>query len=89
MIWSQALEIYLAIGFGAGVGFLFRGLFTTISSADASEEIMRANLKLDDLVRSRALNRALTEENELLQAELSELNALRRDGGSSLRRNLQ
>lgn len=86
MIWSQALEIYLAIGFGAGVGFLFRGLFTTSSSADASEEIMQATLKLEG---SRALNRALTEENELLQVELSELNALRRDGGSSLRRTLQ
>jgi len=80
-----ALEIYLAMTFGVGAGWLLCALFTTGHRADDAEDIRQAALKLDG---SRALNRTLTEENERLQAELSELNALRRDGWA-LRRNLQ
>ena len=81
-----ALEIYLTMAFGAGVGWLLCAMFTTGRRADDAEYIRQAGLKLDG---SRALNRALTEENERLQAELSELNALRRDGRASLRGTLQ
>jgi len=81
-----ALEIYLTMAFGAGAGFLACALFTTGHRADDAEDIRQAALKLDG---SRALNRALTEENERLQAELSELSALRRDGRASLRGTLQ
>jgi len=82
---TLALEIFLTMAFGAGAGFLAYALFTTGHRADDAEDIRQAALKLDG---SRALNRALTEENERLQAELSELNALRCDGGA-LRRRLQ
>ena len=81
-----ALEIYLATTFGVGAGWLLCAMFTTGRRADDAEDIRQAALKLDG---SRALNRALTEENERLQAELSELNALRRDGRASLRGTLQ
>jgi len=81
-----ALEIYLATTFGVGIGWLACALFTTGHHADDAEDIRQAGLKLDG---SRALNRALTEENERLQAELSELSALRRDGRASLRGTLQ
>ena len=80
-----ALEIYLAMAFGAGAGWLLCALFTTGRRADDAEDIRQVRLKLDG---SRALNRSLTKENERLQAELSELSALRRDGWT-LRRNLQ
>ena len=82
---TLALEIFLTMAFGAGAGFLAYALFTTGHRADDAEDIRQVRLKLDG---SRALNRTLTEENERLQAELSELSALRRDGGA-LRRHLQ
>jgi len=83
-----ALEIYLATTFGAGVGWLACALFTTGRRADEDEPENIRQAMLLKLDGSRALNRALTEENERLQAELSELNALRCDGGA-LRRHLQ
>ena len=84
-----ALEIYLTMAFGAGVEWLACALFTTGHRADEDEPENIRQAMLLKLDGSRALNRALTEENERLQAELSELNALRRDGRASLRGTLQ
>jgi hypothetical protein len=80
-----ALEIYLAMTFGVGAGWLLCALCTVSGRASDAEESRQRELRLEG---SRDLNRTLTEENERLQAELSELNALRRDGGA-LRRHLQ
>lgn len=65
---------------GSLLPFLFVAMVSVARRADDAEDIGQAVLKLNG---SRALNRALTEENERLQAELSKLSALRRDGGSS------
>lgn len=81
-----ASEICLAMGFGAAAAFLACALFGVGRRSDDAEAARQCELLLKG---SRDLNRAYREENARLQAELSELNSLRRDGGSYPRRSLQ
>jgi hypothetical protein len=71
---------------GSIVTALAIALVSMARRSDDADEIARVKLKLQG---SADLNRALTEQNQRLHDELFELNALRRDGSSAVKRSLQ